>query len=72
MQRYQGLVDHRVKYTEEERKAEICLYLEGNGFRRTARILSELFQKNFCYRTIMQLVKNNKCWNLRNKSLKKQ
>lgn len=55
--KYQGLVDNRIKYTEEERKAAICLYLEGNGFRRTARILSELFKKNFCYRTIMQWVK---------------
>ena len=54
--KYQGEVDHRIKYTENERKAALLLYLEGTGFRRAARILSKMFNKNFCYRTIMQWV----------------
>ena len=55
--KYQGAVDRREKYTEKDRKAALCLYLQGVGFRPAARILSKLFNKNFCYRTIMQLVK---------------
>lgn len=54
--KYQGEVDRRVKYTEKDRKAALFLYLEGVGFRPAARILSKLFNKNFCYRTIVQWV----------------
>ena len=54
--KYQGAVDRREKYTEEDKKAALFLYLEGVGFRPAARILSKLFNKNFCYRTIMQWV----------------
>ncbi len=52
--KYQGVVDRREKYTEEDKKTALFLYLEGACFRPAARILSKLFNKNFCYRTIMQ------------------
>ena len=55
--KYQGAVDRREKYTKEDSKAALFLYLEGVGFRPAARILSKLFNKNFCNRTIMQWVK---------------
>ena len=54
--KYQGAGDHRLKYTEAEKKAALFLYLEGVGFRQSARILSKMFNKDFCYRTIMQWV----------------
>ena len=55
--KYQGEVDRRFKYSETERKLAIFLYLEGCGFRRAARILSQIFNRYFCYRTIMKWVK---------------
>ena len=34
--KYQGEVDRRGKYTEEDKKAALFLYLEGVGFRPAA------------------------------------
>ena len=35
----------------------VNLYLEGCGFRRIARILSNMFEKHFCYQTVIQWIK---------------
>ena len=35
----------------------VTLYLEGCGFRRIARILSEMFEKHFCYQTVILWIK---------------
>ena len=49
--------DARVRFEEREKSLAITLYLEGNGFRRIARILSKYFSKKFCYQTIVKWVK---------------
>ena len=41
----QAETDSRVKYSVEERKRALVLYLEGYGFRRIARIMSKTFEK---------------------------
>jgi transposase-like protein len=51
--RSQGLTDNRIKYIAKERSLVLTLYLEGNGFRRIARILSEMFEKFFRWQTIV-------------------
>ena len=49
----QAETDGRVKYTAEERRHALVLYLEGGGFRRIARIMSKLFGKIYRYQTTM-------------------
>ena len=53
----QAEVDDRVKYSDEERRRAIVLYLEGCGFRRIARIMKEFFGKEYHYQTIVNWVK---------------
>ena len=55
--KYQGAVDRRIKYSENEKKMAVTLYLEGNGFRRIARILTEMFNKQFRHQTVTQWIK---------------
>lgn len=55
--KFQGAEDRREKYSEKERKMAISLYLEGCGFRRIARILSDMFEKHFCYQTVILWIK---------------
>ena len=55
--KFQGEKDRREKYSEKERKMAITLYLEGCGFRRIARILSKMFEKHFCYQTVILWIK---------------
>ena len=55
--KFQGEKDRREKYSEKERKMAITLYLEGCGFRRIASILSEMFEKHFCYQTVILWIK---------------
>ena len=43
----------RVKYSDEERRQALVLYLEVNRFRRIARIMGELFRKEYIHQTIM-------------------
>ena len=50
--------DSRIKFTDKGREATITLYLEENGFRRIARIMSKIFNKNYRYQTIMNWIKN--------------
>ena len=53
----QAETDGRVKYSEAERKYALVMYLEGCGFRRIARIMSKIFNKNYRYQTIMNWIK---------------
>ena len=39
--------DSREKFTDKERQVAITLYLEGCGFRRIARSLSQIYKKLF-------------------------
>ena len=55
--RTQGATDERVKYSEEERRQALVLYLEGCGFRKIARIMGKLCGKNYRYQTIMHWIK---------------
>ena len=55
--KFQREVDRREKYTEKERQTAIDLYLEGCGFRRIARILSGIFNRQVCYQTVIQWIK---------------
>ena len=50
-------MDHRTTFTEEDRQKAIDVYLEGNGFRATARILTATLGKEFKHRTIITWVK---------------
>lgn len=54
--RTQCEVDRRFKFTDEEKKMAINIYLEGVGLRGTARILSQFFKKSFCAKTVMTWV----------------
>jgi hypothetical protein len=38
-------------------KLALKLYLEGYGFRRIARIMSEIFKKRFLYQTILKWIR---------------
>jgi hypothetical protein len=49
--------DNRIKYGEAEKRIALKLYLEGCGFRRIARIMSEIFKKRFLYQTIVKWIK---------------
>ena len=49
--------DRREKYLTKEREVAVTLYLEWCGFRRIARILSEIFEKRFCYQTVILWIK---------------
>lgn len=53
----QSEVDGRVKYSDDEKKYAAILYMEGCGFRRIARIMSQLFRKEYRYQTIMNWIK---------------
>ena len=53
----QAEVDDRVKYSDEERRRALVLYLEGCEFRRIARIMKEFFGKEYNYQTIVNWVK---------------
>ncbi len=55
--KFQGARDRREKYSEKEKEIAVNLYLEGCGFRRIARILSNMFEKHFCYQTVIQWIK---------------
>jgi transposase-like protein len=55
--RSQGLIDHRLKYTEKEREMAEVLYLEGCGFRRTSRVLSSMFGKYFRWQTVVKWIR---------------
>jgi transposase-like protein len=55
--RSQGGTDNRIKYSEKERKVAVVLYLEGCGFRRTARILEDIFEKVFRWQTVAKWIK---------------
>ena len=50
--------DLRIKFDSREKNAALTLYLEGNGFRRIARILSKIFSKKFVYQTVIQWIKS--------------
>ncbi|MDR1335025.1 MAG: hypothetical protein LBJ19_01990, partial [Holosporaceae bacterium] len=47
--------DNRKKYGDEEKRIALKLYLEGCGFRRIARLMSEIFKKRFLYQTIVKI-----------------
>ena len=55
--RSQSEIDGREKYSAQERKFAITLYLEGNGFRRIARIMTKTFEKEFRHQTIQYWIK---------------
>ena len=55
--KFQGEKDRRERYSEKERQTAINLYLEGCGFRRIARILSNMFERHVCYQTVIQWIK---------------
>ena len=55
--KFQGAEDRREKYSEKERKIAVDLYLEGCGFRKIARILSNMFEKHFCFQTVILWIK---------------
>ena len=40
-----------------QRKHSLVLYLEDCGFRKIARIMSKIFNKNYRYQTIMNWIK---------------
>ena len=45
---------------ENEKKMTVSLYLEWSGFRRIARILSEMFGKKIHHQSVVQWIKNKK------------
>ncbi len=47
----------RSRYDEKIKKMALTIYLEGNGFRQTARILSEMFGKKIWYQTVFKWIK---------------
>ena len=49
--------DVRKRSTDKEREAAITLYLEGDDFRRIARILIQIYGKLFHNQTIIKWVK---------------
>ncbi|MDR0741011.1 MAG: hypothetical protein LBF34_04870 [Puniceicoccales bacterium] len=49
--------DNRKKYGEEEKRMALKLYLEGSGFRKIARLMSEIYQRRFVYQTIVQWIR---------------
>jgi transposase-like protein len=49
--------DNRKKYGDEEKRIALKLYLEGCGFRRIARLMSEIFKKRFLYQTIVKWIR---------------
>jgi hypothetical protein len=55
--RSQGETDNRVKYSEKEKRVAVTLYLEGCGFRRTARILEDMFERVFRWQTVAKWIK---------------
>ena len=55
--KYQGAVDRREKFSEKEKQTALNLYLEGNGFRRIARLLTDIFEKPFTHQIIQYWIK---------------
>ena len=49
--------DVRKRSTDKEREAAITLYLEGDDFRRIARILIQIYGKLFHNQTLMNWIK---------------
>jgi transposase-like protein len=49
--------DGRVKYENKIKKSAVVLYLEGNGMRAIARILSEIFETRIYFQTIAKWLK---------------
>ena len=49
--------DGRVKYENKIKKSAVILYLEGNGMRAIARILSEIFETRIYFQTIAKWLK---------------
>ena len=64
--------DGRWKYTEDERRCALMLFLEGNRFRRIARIMNKFFGKNYKHQTIMNWIKSASLKILKEKSQQEQ
>ena len=47
-----------MKYSDEERRHALVLYLEGCGFRRIVRAMSQIFGHTYRYQTITNWVKS--------------
>jgi insertion element IS1 protein InsB len=56
-ERNQLKTDDRQKYDDKIIQTAMILFSEGNNYRRTARILSKIFQKKIYYQTIIKWVK---------------
>ena len=48
----QAEIDSRAKYSDEERKYVLVLYIDGDGFRRIARIMSKIYR----YQTVINRI----------------
>ncbi len=48
----QAEIDSRAKYSDEERKYVLILYIDGDGFRRIARIMSKIYR----YQTVINRI----------------
>ena len=55
--RSHGEIDRRSRYDEKIKKMALTIYLEGNGFRQTARILSEMFGKKIWHQRVFEWIK---------------
>ncbi|MBQ2175455.1 MAG: hypothetical protein II453_10480, partial [Alphaproteobacteria bacterium] len=51
------VIKTKLKRMVGQRKYALVLYLERNGFKRIARIMSKIFNKNYRYQTIMNWIK---------------
>ena len=49
--------DKRIKYENKLKRCAIILYLEGNGIRAIARILSKIFETKIYFQTISKWLK---------------
>lgn len=49
--------DKREKYSHRVIQAAIDLYIEGNGFRRTSRLLKKIFNVDACFQLVIHWVK---------------
>ena len=41
--------DSQIKFTDKERETTIALYIGENGFRRIAKILTQIYRKSLSY-----------------------
>ena len=53
----QAETDGREKYSAEERRCALVVYLKGGGFRRIAMIMSKLFGKYDRHQTVVNWIK---------------